>query len=331
MAANYACSEGWRLACRSALGCEIRQAELRSPAGERLGSAAYAVMKSRIFGRRLISLPFSDESAVALADPGRAPEAASALKELLDSAAAGCGAAFAELRGAGPVQEAAPADFIPAAPYVRFELPLAPGHEKLRAAYNTNISKNLSKADKFVSVEAAEAPSDKELRGLYEIYLAQMRRFGSPPLPPAYFSALSRAGLYVFFTALVGGKPAGMLAAIKDGPVLRADVNAALPEYDSFFPKVRLFDESIRWAAASGFATYDFMRTRRGSGVHAHKLKWGGTEREIRYYYRVYRSGADLNPDPDRPLYRLAAMGLRFAPLALLERIGPLIRAAAGK
>lgn len=331
MASNYACSEDWRAACRAALGCDIRSSELKARSGETLGSAAYAVMKSRFFGRRLISLPFSDESAVELALPGRAAEAAEALKVQLDQAAAGCGAAFAELRGAGPVQEAAPADFAPSAPYVRFELALAPGHEKLRAAYNTNILKNLSKAGKFVSVEISEAPSDRELRGLYDIYLVQMRRFGSPPLPPSYFSALSRAGLYVFFTALVDGRPAGMLAAIKDGPVLRADVNAALPEFDNFFPKVRLFDESIRWAAASGFSTYDFMRTRRGSGVHAHKLKWGGTEREIRYYYRVYRGGADLNPDPDRPLYRLAAMGLKFAPKALLEKLGPLIRAAAGK
>jgi hypothetical protein len=122
-----------------------------------------------------------------------------------------------------------------------------------------------------------------------------------------------------------------MLAVIADGAVLRADISASLKEYDGSFPKIKLFDESIRFAAANGFKTYDIMRTRRGSGVHAHKLKWGGTGRDIIYYHRVYRRGAQLNPDPAGPFYRLASKGLRLLPAGILERVGPGIRAAAGK
>ncbi len=331
MAKNYACLPAWQAACAAALGCETRTEELKSAAGETLGLFHYAVIRSRLFGTRVISLPFSDESAVEPAEPARARETGRALLARLDAAAAAAGASSAELRGENPALDSLGGALEASIPYIRFELDLSHGYAALRAGYHSNISKNLAQGARRLEIELLKKPGTGQLRELYLIYLSQMKAFGSPPLPMTYFSTMAEAGLYVFFRARLGGRAAGMLAAIPDGVTLRADVNASLPEYAAAFPKVRLFDESIRWAAANGFQVYDFMRTRRGTGVHWHKAKWGGAEREIKYYYRAYGPGAKPEPEPSGILYRLAASGLRLMPASLLEKIGPAIRAGAGK
>ena len=331
MANNYSCLPAWQTACAATLGCETRTEELKTAAGEVLGSLRYAVLKSFLFGARVISLPFTDESAITLNDPARAQEAGRILLARLDAAAAAAGASSAELRGANPVLDSLGKELAASAPYSRFELDLTPGYAAVLAGYGSNIAKNLAQGARRLEVSLVKHPGSVELRELYLVYLAQMKTFGSPPLPMAYFRELAAAGLYIFFKATFDGRTAGMLAAIPDGGVLRADVNASLPAYASSFPKIRLFDESIRWAADNGFKVYDFMRTRRGTGVHGHKAKWGGSERGIKYYYRAYRSGARPEPDPSGPLFRLAAAGLRIMPCSLLEIIGPAIRAGAGK
>lgn len=322
--ANYACLESWHKICRDALGTSVKTLELKSG-----GCFHYAELDSALFGRRIISLPFTDETTVL--HGGNPDGTAEELASFLDEKAARTGAAFAELHGACPALETAGSLFLRSSPYIRVELNLSPGYKRLRAAYHRNIIKNLEQGGRRTEISRVDIPSAGELDAIYAVYLAQMARFGSPPLPRAYFHGMTQAGLYSFFTARVGGKLAGMLAVIADGGVLRADISASLGKYDNSFPKIRLFDESIRFAATSGFATYDFMRTRRGSGVHAHKLKWGGTGRDIIYYHKVYRRGAHLNPDPAGPFYRLASLGLRLLPAGMLERIGPGIRAAAGK
>ncbi len=331
MAANYACLPAWRAACAEALGCEIRTLRLRAGSGAGLGLFHYAFLNSRLFGRRIISLPFSDESGIEL-KPGADPaEAGRAILAGLDAIARETRAASAELRGQSPALEALGGALSRSEPYVRFLLDLSPGYPAVAARYHSNLAKNLAQGARRLEVQLIKEPKTGTLRRLYLIYLAQMRSFGSPPLPMSYFSAMAGSGLYVFFEARLQGRSAGMLAAIPDGDALRADVNASLPEFAASFPKVRLFDESVRWACAEGFKTYDLMRTRRGTGVYDHKAKWGGAERPVVYYRRAYSAAARTEPDPQGAVYRLGALGLRLLPLALLERLGPVIRAGAGK
>lgn len=139
------------------------------------------------------------------------------------------------------------------------------------------------------------------------------------------------AGLGRLFTASVGNKPAALLFALERDGVFFADVNAGLPEFANYFPKIKLFDETIRLACREGLRRYDFMRTRPGSGVHEHKKKWGGKEAAIRYYFRIYKEGKKPGLDPEQGVFALPRLLLKFAPLPLLKAAGPFIRRQAGK
>ena len=95
--------------------------------------------------------------------------------------------------------------------------------------------------------------------------------------------------------------------------------------------RIRLFDHTIRLACAEGFAAYDFMRTRAGSGVHEHKRRWGGAGTPINYYFRGYGKGAAPVLDPEQARFALPRLLLRIAPAALLKAVGPSLRRQAGK
>ncbi len=331
----YCCSPAWTGLCREVFGYELKTFSIERDS-RRIGGFAYAVVRSPVFGTRLVSMPFSDESALWFI-PGAQPDAPGlrevrdAVAEDLDKAACGTGAAYAELRGAEILFPAGEKDerFICASPYTRFVLDTCAPYAGLRERFHTNLIKNLRKADKNVSVtETAEPAGAAEV---YDLYVRQMREFGSPPLPARYFEHLLREGLGRLFIASVSGRPAAMLFALEHNGTRFADINSGNPEFEEFFPKIRLFDETIRSACAANLRAYDFMRTRPGSGVHGHKQKWGGKEIPIRYYFRQYRPGANLKMDPGQARFAPARFLLRHLPLPLLKTLGPLLRRQAGK
>lgn len=333
--APYCCTPAWLALCAGIFGYKVRSFSIEKDS-DRIGGFSYAVVRSSIFGTRLVSMPFSDEGAVWF-NPGSAPDAAglkdvrNAVAGILDKDAAETGAAYAELRGADILFPDGESDerFTQASPYRRFILDTSEPYENLRWRFHINLIKNLRKADKYVTVTETADPA--QVSSVYDIYVGQMREFGSPPMPAAYFEHLLREGLGKLFIARVAGRPAAMLFTLEHNGVRFADINAGLPEYAAFFPKIRLFDETIRSASAGKFGAYDLMRTRPGSGVHEHKQKWGGKEVPIKYYFRKYRAGAGLELDPEEARFALPRLILRRSPLRLLKIIGPVIRRHAGK
>ena len=333
--AAYSCSETWAGLCRELYGYDLRAFQITRDSAA-IGGFYCAVVRSPFFGTRLISMPFSDEPGLWLKpgaglSPDELTELRASLAGSLDALAAETGAAYSELRGADPLFPEGTGDprFLARAPYLRLVLDTALPYETLRGGFHVNLLKNLKKADKFVTVRETREPAD--FGAVYGIYVRQMKLFGSPPLPAEHFERLLGGGLGRLFIASVEDKPAALLFAIVRDGTFFADVNAGLPELETFFPKIKLFDETIRLACREGLRRYDFMRTRPGSGVHEHKKKWGGKELPVRYYFRVYKKGAEPGLDPEQARFSLPRLLLKFAPLALLKAAGPLLRRHAGK
>ncbi|MCX5785633.1 MAG: GNAT family N-acetyltransferase [Elusimicrobia bacterium] len=334
-AVPYCCTPAWAGLCRDVFGYEVKTFSIEQDSG-RIGGFMYAVVRSPIFGTRLVSMPFSDEGALWF-KPGAIPDAdglttvRDAVTEVLDKAARETGADYAELRGTEILFPAGEKDerFIRALPYTRFVLDTSAPYAALRERFHINLVKNLRKADKHVTVTDTRDPA--EVKAVYDIYARQMREFGSPPLPAEYFGRLMREGLGRLFIARVNGRAAAMLFTLEHNGARFADINAGLPEFEEFFPKIRLFDETIRSACGGNFSAYDLMRTRPGSGVHEHKKKWGGKEFPIRYYFRQYKPGANISMDPEQKRFAPARFLLAHMPLPLLKKLGPIIRRHAGK
>lgn len=300
-----------------------------------IGEFGYVLLKSKMFGNRIISMPFSDEGGIHLfaysgLDSSSKREILNLVVKLIDSEALDHTLTYAEIRGGSDfLLEYGRKAFLQKAPYVKFVLNTDRDYSRVRCGYNSNIIKNLRKADKHVDV--CECDSLDGIDYVYSIYLEQMKKFGSPPLPQGYFSELFKVGFSKILLAKVNNKVAGFLMNFIFKNKMYADINASLSKFDTFFPKVRLFDASIRWACSNGIKTYDLMRTRRDSGVYWHKKKWGGSEEAIYYYYRKFNRRANLTLDPYQKRYFIPRFIFKNMPSVLLRNIGGAIRTKAGK
>ncbi len=331
---TYSSSPVWQDYCYHPFGYCVRRIAIERD-GLAIGGFSYTLVRSRLFGNRIISMPFSDETALffraeTVLSEGERQDVLEQLVSILDEEAARHRADYAEIRGwhllfAG----AASRGFMAVPRYTKFVLDTARPYEHIRENYDSNIIKNLRKADRCVAVRLCAGV--RELEEPYGIYLVQMRRFGSPPLPQDYFTGLFEAGLIKVFLAVIDRRVVGFLSTLIFAKGMYADINASLPRYKNFFPKIRLFDASIRFAAQNNITFYDFMRTRRPSGVYDHKKKWGGDERDSIYFYRRYNRKACLDLDPDEPRFRLPRFLFSKMPLFLSRRIGPFLRGGLGK
>jgi len=331
----YCYSPSWYRLCEKIFHYKlVRYSILRDET--HIGKFSYVVLKSKIFGNRMISMPFSDSGGIYLNNGisishNEEREIIQRLIGLLDKEAVKSKIAYAELRGVGSLLSGKNIDgkFLKASPYVSFTINTKLGYGSIREKYNICLIRNLRKADKFVEVSVGDGLD--VLLEIYRIYLVQMRKFGSPPLPIEYFSELLKNKLAMIFLAKIRNKIVAFLLVFTFNNSMYADINASLPEYDSFFPKMKLYATSIRFACHNNYTAYDFMRTRDKSGVYLHKLQWGGREERIYYFYRLYNKKNILNIDPELGIFRLPRSILRITPLAALKAIGPKLRSEIGK
>lgn len=304
--------------------------------GELIGSFIYVVMKSRFWGNRIISLPFSDEGGIVLRDFGKlTPSLKRRLYDLvcqrIDQEALSCRAGYAEIRGDESLFAEIEEDpfIIKRKAYVKFILSISSPYNDIRKGFHSNIINNLKKADRCIDVR--ECLSGDELEEVYKIYLIEMRRLGGLPLPVSYFEILCRQKTAKIFLAVMGGKVVGFLMVLLVRQRILADINASLPSVRTFFPKMRLYDAAIRWGCDNGFLFFDFMRTRSNSGLYWHKKKWGGQETPIFYYTRLYDKRVNYILDADQKRFHLARLLIRQMPLCLFKNIGIPVRLGLGK
>jgi len=86
-----------------------------------------------------------------------------------------------------------------------------------------------------------------------------------------------------------------------------------------FAGSVTSFCEALR-----EISTFDFGRCTPGGGTHRFKLQWGGADVPLPWLQWSTRNVV-ATPSPDRPAYKLAAAVWRRLPLAVTNRIGPML------
>jgi hypothetical protein len=77
-------------------------------------------------------------------------------------------------------------------------------------------------------------------------------------------------------------------------------------------------------AIVRGVRVFNFGRCTPGGGTHRFKRQWGGTD--VPLAWRQWSAnGVHATPSPERPVYRAAAAVWRRLPLALVNRLGPVL------
>ena len=81
----------------------------------------------------------------------------------------------------------------------------------------------------------------------------------------------------------------------------------------------------MRRACEAGCRVFDFGRSKRGSGSFAFKKHWGFSPEPLSYEFKLLRGHALPSVNPTNPKFRAAIALWKRLPLAVANRIGPLI------
>jgi CelD/BcsL family acetyltransferase involved in cellulose biosynthesis len=292
--------------------------------GEIEAGIPIARVESRLTGRRLVSIPFSDVCAPLLAGDAN-PAALDALGPAL--------AGEAERSGLELTVHAAlpsiPGAFVQPS-FFRHLLPLASDPAEVEGRYSKSQVKRGIKKARREGLRAERRTDAAALDAFYALHLETRRRLGVPTQPKRFirrFEQLFDAGLGFVELVLDGDEPIAAAVFLTFNGTITYKYGASDAGKLAKRPNNLLFAETIRWACEQGFHTLDFGRTDvDNEGLRAFKRSWGAEEVELSYTYLTERE-----PSPG-PGLRDRVMGatIRRSPAFVGRLIGAALYRHAG-
>jgi CelD/BcsL family acetyltransferase involved in cellulose biosynthesis len=270
-----------------------------------------------IYGRRWISLPFTDVCPPLVA--GRCIHAR--LEAEIDAARRASGVRSVEVRAA-PASDRAlvvPQGF-------RHTLRLDPDpHEVYRRFKPKQVRSAIRSAERSgVTVFRAER-EDELTQTFYALQTATRRRLGVPVQPRRYFALLWRRiiepGLGFVLVARARTKPiAGAVFLTWNGNVVYK-YSASDADAWSLRPNNAVLWHAIRWACENGYSRFDFGRTDAANeGLRAFKRGWGADE--VPLSYALIGQASVVRPRGAGHAAALARAVIRRSPPLLCRAIG---------
>ncbi len=276
----------WLELLRSQYGYELQACCVANGRGIEAG-IPIARIESRLTGRRLVSLPFSDVCSPALA-PGAGPAALDALGRALIEETGKSGLALT-VHGSLPP---APGAFVRHRFY-RHLLPLVGDPAEVERRYSKSQVRRGIKKARREGLRWERRTDTAALDAFYALHVRTRRRLGVPTQPKRFirrFEGLFSAGLGFVALILDGGRPIAAAVFLTHNGTVTYKYGASDARALGKRPNNLLFSEAIRWACAAGFQTLDFGRTDiDNEGLRSFKRSWGASEVSLSYTYLTER------------------------------------------
>jgi FemAB-related protein (PEP-CTERM system-associated) len=271
---------------------------------------------SRIFGRALVSLPFLNYGGV-VADDREAAEAlvgaAGALRTRLH-------ARHVELRHRARQFEA----LAPRHHKVTMLLPLPGSPDALWSALDRKVRNQVRKAEKHALTVSVGGVA--EVGAFYGVFAENMRDLGTPVYGRHVFAAIAtlfpeRTRLFVVRHE---GRPVAASFTWRWRDTVEVPWASSLRAASAMAPNMLLYWAMLKDAVESGAAVFDFGRSTPDEGTFHFKKQWGAAADPLCWEYDL---GGGALPDhgPRNPKFQLAIAAWRKLPLAVANRLGPLV------
>jgi len=286
-------------------------------------------VKSLIFGKRLISLPFVEYAGPMLKNDIASSKARLVLAQLLQYTDK-----WSKILKADYVEIRQPPSFLfplllstgfkALQRHVTFRIDLTKGESKLWRDLDKKCRNSLRKAIKTgIKIE------EVDLNGLeqyYELYLDVQKRRGSPPHSFNFFrnvyDAFKPPELLRMTLAMYDNKPiAGvMVFCFEDKLYWFGAVTDR--KYANLNPTNLLLWNTIKFGVENNFRVFDLGQTRKADvGIYHFKSSWGGNETNLEDLVLSSRN-VEL-PEPSQRKYVFLSKMWSMMPKALARRIGP--------
>jgi FemAB-related protein (PEP-CTERM system-associated) len=284
-------------------------------AGNICGVMPIAHVRSLLFGNHLISLPFC-ASAGPIADD---EPVVHALSEAAIQLAKELQVGDLEIRGLGSPS----VEWQTKSLYYSFRRGIAESEEsnlkaiprKQRAIVRKGVNSGL------------QADVGRDLDTFYKIYAESVRNLGTPVFSRALFRYLLDA-FPNDSDILTVRDPSGKPVAAVLGFYFKDEV---LPYYGGSLSVARQLkaNDFMYWslmchAAKRGFETFDFGRSKFGTGPFKFKKNWGFEPVQLPYQYYLHNAKGIPQVNPNNPKYRYLISIWKQFPLPVANALGPL-------
>ena len=275
-----------------------------------------ARIESRLTGKRLVSLPFSD-ACPAVLSPSAGPSAAATLAEALTDERRRSGL---DLTVHAEIADA-PGAFVQHR-FFRHLLPLAEDPAEVERRYSKSQIKRGIKKARREGLRAERRTDAEALDLFYSLHMQTRRKLGVPTQPKRFirrFGELFDAGLGFVELVVDEGRPVAAAVFLTYNGTVTYKYGASDPGALGKRPNNLLFSELIEWACGAGFHTLDFGRTDiDNEGLRAFKRAWGAEEIELSYTYFSEREPSTGPGLRDRAM----AATIKHAPRGVSRLVG---------
>jgi serine/alanine adding enzyme len=283
--------------------------------GALLGVLPLVFLKSRIFGRALVSMPYFNYGGLLASDDAGAAQLVSEALNLQTK----LGAEYLELRQTTPI----PGDWPAKSHKVLMLLTLPPDRDALWASFKTKLRTRVRRAEK----EGFTLHWGKKelLADYYSVFAENMRDLGTPVYPLAFFQAILEAFPENAHIASVRSGSecvaAGFLLSYRGK--MEVPWASSLRRFNRLSPNMLLYWFMLGQSIAEGCHTFDFGRSTRNSGTYQFKEQWGAAPHQSLWVYPGQNPSALPDHSPGNKKYLLATHLWRKLPLFLTNRFGP--------
>jgi FemAB-related protein (PEP-CTERM system-associated) len=302
----------WETVLTGALGHRSRYLWARDQ-DQVVGILPLVEVRSRLFGHALISTPFCVYGGILAADA----DVHAALEQAACDLARRLRVDYLEMRNRRPRHPGWPAKEL----YVTFRRPIDPDAEKNMAAIPRKQRAMVRKGiQRELGVEI-----DRGIDRLYSIYSESVRNLGTPVFSRRYLALLYHAfaGQCEVLTVTHEGREVAAVLSF----YFRDEV---LPYYGGSTGAARslaandfMYWQVMERARERGMRTFDFGRSKRGTGSYDFKTHWGFEPEPLNYEYFLVKAREMPNLSPTNARYARMIELWRRLPVPLTQLLGP--------
>ncbi|MBE0596680.1 MAG: FemAB family PEP-CTERM system-associated protein [Desulfuromonadales bacterium] len=307
----------WKQVIERSFGHEGFYLAARDLAGDIRGVLPLVHMRSQLFGRFLVSLPFLNYGGL-LCD---SPEAGDALVAEAELFKGRLGVEHVELRH---VEQLLPG-LATKNHKVTMLLDLASDEKGQWGGLDAKVRNQVRKAQK--SGLTVQVGGPELLDGFYEVFCRNMRDLGTPVYGKVFFRNIFKEFpentriLSVFLNDQVVAS--GILIWYRDR--LEVPWASSIRDFRELCPNNLLYWEAIRFAIGQGARQFDFGRSTPGEGTFRFKSQWGAKPVSLSWQYLLDKGSVLPELNLSNPKYRLAIQLWQRLPVLLTRILGPRI------
>jgi FemAB-related protein (PEP-CTERM system-associated) len=180
-------------------------------------------------------------------------------------------------------------------------------------------------------IRKAQKKDLKVTRGLdqigafYHLFAQSMRRLGTPAFPLRLFENLAEEFKSVVDVTVLSSSngPAAAVFSFRFRDTIVPYYAGASEEAPGLAANNLLYWELMTQSAAEGMRSFDFGRSKKGTGAYAFKMQWNMTAQPLAYQLYLVRRKSVPNFTPLNPKFERAGRIWRKLPLGLTTVLGP--------